>query len=135
MKDQAIMDGFGTPTELRPYMVDQGDWDEEGCAVLVFALRRGEAKSLGHAAIRGFDSYAEYTHIRARLMLNRPWLFKDADKEKLAANVAHVIDNPASCVVCTHWGLELNKAGKCTDCLRRAKVMVDAVAYKGAASK
>ena len=99
--------------ELKPYMgYSIGLGASEG-AILIFAFTAKEAKKIGYRASILTDEYIDFA---VRLMRNSPYLFKDADQEKLKSGMPHVIDNPTSCRHCESWGSEIGDDGLCQDC-------------------
>lgn len=103
-----------TNTKLKPYMIFSRTAGPMEGAFLAFAHTEREARKIaGQCFLEIVDSYID---IGARLMRNKPWLFDDANAEKLANNVPHLIDNPASCHSCFMWGASEIIGGLCADC-------------------
>lgn len=100
--------------KLRAYMVHGGE-PIEG-SVLVFAHTVQQAKVLGYPDISGWGLVDEFIQVRARWLRNSPWVFDEANKDKLAANTPHVIACPTTCKDCGLWGLQLNDDEYCEDC-------------------
>lgn len=100
---------------LKTYMGYAKESEEGSC--LIFASSAKEAKKLGWTVIRGWFSRAEYFDMRVSLIRNEDHLFKEADPEKLAAGIPHVIEEPSGCDRCERWGVgEIGPDGLCPDC-------------------
>ena len=97
------------PVGLVPYMATS-EADYEGCAVLVFANTRREARSLGHAALCDFCD-CEWTDLRVRRLKAEPHIMKQA-----VSTEPHVVDDPETCPSCERWGGRLLENGRCTNC-------------------
>jgi hypothetical protein len=100
---------------LKPYIVySRSNGSEEGAA-LVFAHRASIARYIGYGPFNDFiDGYIDCA---ARLIRNAPWLFEEADKDKLSKNEAHVIINPKTCCECGFWGQSpIGDDGLCEEC-------------------
>jgi len=103
---------------LKTYMgFDCVGGSQEG-AVLIFAHDRREAKKLAHQTMRCWYEATEFIHTRVRLLKDKPWLYVEADKEKLARDEPHAIDalRSSTCKRCELWGLQLDEGGICTEC-------------------
>jgi hypothetical protein len=87
---------------LNAYMgYDRKAGEGEG-ACLIFAHTAKAAKKVGHAQIADwFDTPWIDMGVRK---LDKPHLFAEANPEKLAAEVPHVIESPKVCPVCEKWG-------------------------------
>ena len=99
---------------LKPYMAYSREMGAQECAILIFAPTAKEAKKLGWLA-RDFLT-DEFTDLAVKFLKDEPWIFKDANQEKLHLRTPHVIENPSCCKSCEHWGLKLNENGLCEDC-------------------
>lgn len=89
---------------LNAYMIySRAAGPEEGAA-LVFAHTVREARKIGYPGIGNDLTGDEYIDLAADLIRNSPYLFQEADPDKLARDVPHVIDNPRSCDRCERWG-------------------------------
>lgn len=103
---------------LKIYMgYSHGAGSAEG-AGLIFAHNSREAKKLAYGILTSWygiemDSWID---TRTNLIRNSDFLYKEADQEKLANGIAHVIESPKICNRCEHWGYELDESGICTDC-------------------
>jgi hypothetical protein len=98
---------------LKPYMAySRAGGSHEG-AFLVFAHNIKEAKRVGWPALHELIC-EDYIDMAIRL-LKGDHLYLDANKEKLAADIAHVIDSPTSCKRCETWGEPLDSEGVCQD--------------------
>jgi hypothetical protein len=98
---------------LKPYMgYSRWDGPVEG-AILIFAHSVREAKKIG---CRDGNITDEYVDFAVNLIRYSPWLFKDANQEKLQSDTAHVIDSPTGCKRCELWGNEIGEDGLCEDC-------------------
>ncbi len=88
-----------------------------GCAegaVLVFAHTAKEARNLTFKNGLVVDDWTD-TAVR-KLRDNLLFLFDSADKEKLARDEPHVIDDPPTCRICSMWGQPINEDGLCPEC-------------------
>lgn len=90
----------------------------EAGACLIFAHNTKEAHKLAYKQLGSwFDSNGPDDWIDiATKVLAKEFLFKEADQEKLAVSIAHVIDCPETCHSCELWGKELDEKGFCEDC-------------------
>lgn len=88
---------------------------QEGAA-LVFAHSVKEAKRIAWPVIHSWGLTDEYIDLAVRWLNGDDYLFEDADQEKLANGVAHVIESPTACRHCERWGRELNHDGVCEQC-------------------
>ena len=102
---------------LNAYMVySRGAGSEEG-AILVFAHSVQEARKYGWNSL-GRDLTDDYLDIAATRLRHAPWLFEEADKDKLEKGIPHVIDSPRSCKRCELWGEEpISADGLCESCI------------------
>lgn len=89
---------------LMPYMLYSREMGSEVCACLAFAHSIQEARQVGWRYGCKYDIAEEFTDLSARSLKNRPWLFNEADKQKLANDEAHLVFAPASCRWCLTWG-------------------------------
>lgn len=98
---------------LNAYMgFDRKAGEGEG-ACLIFAHTAKEAKKVGHAQVADwFDTPWIDMGVRK---LDKTHLFAEADAEKLAAGVPHVIECPKTCPTCKTWGGE-PKGNGCDYC-------------------
>lgn len=85
-------------------------------ALLVFAHDLKEAKRLAYPAVQDWNRDMDYIDLYVTWLRNRPWLFKDADPAKLAADIGHVNEEPTGCSSCELWGAELDANGECPEC-------------------
>lgn len=99
---------------LKPYIAHSSDYGPHESAFLIFAHSVKEAKRIGWPELRSIIC-DEYTDMAVRL-LKGDHLYLDANKEKLDADIAHVIDSPTSCKWCDQWGGLLDAEGVCQDC-------------------
>ncbi|KKM17966.1 hypothetical protein LCGC14_1670470 [marine sediment metagenome] len=104
---------------MRAYMYYSRSGGSEEGAILVFANTAREAGregwGTGHLMI-----VDEYIDGAVRWLRDKDWLFEEADKDKLAAGIAHVIDDPRSCSACYYWGLSpIGERGYCEECVAR----------------
>jgi len=90
---------------LRAYMGYAGDPAEGAC--LIFAHTAKEAKPL---AFQCCDAWfgSDYFAVRVRWLKGESemHLFSEADPEKLAAGIAHAIDDVPVCPQCETWGFK-----------------------------
>ena len=93
----------------------QGGPGEGAC--LIFAHNTREALQLCRPIIRSWFN-SDFIDVRTRLLIPQErYLFdNEAKKEKLAADIAHVIESPTTCHQCERWGLELDENHVCEDC-------------------
>jgi hypothetical protein len=99
---------------LKPYMGWAGD-SAEG-AVLVFATTAREAKPIAFDLVRGWATDAEFVDVRVRrLRTHAAYLLTIADPAKLAAGLAHGLDDIPSCPGCELWGAPIVD-GRCENC-------------------
>lgn len=90
---------------LKAYMgYDVQCGSEEG-ACLIFAHNAREALQLCRPILRSWFS-SDFTDVRTRLLVSQEqYLFDtEANQEKLAADIAHVIESPTTCFCCERWG-------------------------------
>ena len=109
---------IASPEILNTYMVFSGSLGSEEGAFLVFAHTAREARKVGwyHAADLLTD---EYIDLAARRLRDKPWLYNEANQEKLLQGRAHVIEDPTSCRDCLYWGLSpIGDDKLCEDCRR-----------------
>jgi len=85
-------------------------------AVLIFAHTAKEAKSVADAPLSCLGIAEDWIDIGIRWIRTSDYLYEQADKDKLKAGVAHVIENPESCKGCEMWGGEFNDNGTCSIC-------------------
>jgi hypothetical protein len=106
---------------LNAYMVCSRDGTAIEGAALVFANSVQQARAIGwrHVGNDFTDSYLDFAAYRLR---KEAWLFDEANSEKLANNVPHVIDNPKTCEHCECWGQSpIGADGLCDDCREENK--------------
>ena len=87
-------------------------------AILIFAHTAREAKKVAwndHSFIQDICD-GDYINLRVTLMKDCDYIFKEANQDKLKANIPHVIESPTVCKDCELWGEELNEAGYCQGC-------------------
>ena len=90
---------------LKPYIgVDREGGTEEG-ACLIFAHNTKEAKKIAYPILHGWFEETEWINIGIRLLKGEHY-YQEADPAKLAAGIAHVIDDPRTCLGCERWGAE-----------------------------
>jgi len=107
--------GRAIDDSLKPYMAHSRIGGAGEGAVLVFAHNTREAKRVGWCSILIDLCDGEYIDMAVKLM-REPQLYENADQDKLARGIAHVIDSPKSCMDCELWGEHLNEAGVCESC-------------------
>jgi len=100
---------------LKTYMAYSREGGPQEGAFLVFAHNSQEAKRISWDEVRDLIC-DEYIDVAIKL-LKEPALYKDADQEKLAKDIPHVVDNPTSCSHCDTWGSELSEEGLCESCI------------------
>ena len=99
---------------MRAYMgFSRSGGSHEG-AVLIFANTAREAKKVAWGGTLSDICNDEFTDIGIRWLKKEG--FAEADKEKLAAGIPHVIDNPTCCEGCELWGVDILDDGYCLDC-------------------
>lgn len=94
-------------------------------ACLIFAHSAREARVVGwqEAANMFTDEYIDFVVRRIR----GEWFYKEADQDKLANDMPHVVIDVRSCNRCEQWGQsEISEDGLCEECkweaeLERAK--------------
>jgi hypothetical protein len=100
---------------LKPYMVYSRLVGPEEGAALVFAHSARQARNIGYGPCSDFID--EYIDCESSWLKNRPWLFEEANKDKLAKDEPHVIVSPKCCSSCEHWGQSaIGEDGICEDC-------------------
>ena len=87
---------------LKPYMAFSRDGGPVKGAFLVFAHNIKEAKRVAWPEAH-YMIVDDYIDLGIKL-LKGDHLYKDANQEKLAADIPHVNDSPTSCVRCEMWG-------------------------------
>lgn len=104
-------------SELKTYMgYDETAGSAEG-AVLIFAHSTREARKIGFPHIRSwFDT--EWIDMRARRLTDHvDHLIGEADTDKFAAGIPHVVDDPKVCPTCQLWGGgSIDENGRCDLC-------------------
>jgi hypothetical protein len=100
---------------LKPYMVYSRLVGPEEGAALVFADSARQARNIGYGPCSDFiDGYIDCA---SNWLKNVPWLFEEANKDKLAKDEPHVIVSPKCCSSCEHWGQSpIGEDGICEDC-------------------
>lgn len=88
---------------MKMYMVCAGQDSEEG-ALLVFAHTAREARKLAWQKSHWLSDWCDYIDVRATLIKTANWLWAEADKEKLAQDIPHIVDEPLCCEDCWRWG-------------------------------
>lgn len=83
-------------------------------AVLAFAHTVQEARKISWRVVDLITD--EWIDVAARRLDHEPWLFDQANKEKLAAEIPHVIESPTACKCCETWGHDLDERGLCEAC-------------------
>lgn len=108
-----------TARPLHAWMGFAGD-PAEG-AVLVFAPDWREAKRLAYVGLLGLFA-VDYLDVRCRrLREHGDYLRSLGDAARLAAGVAHVIDDPAGCPGCNTWGIPPTEDGlHCQHCAQES---------------
>jgi len=99
---------------LKPYMAFSRDAGAHEGAFLVFAHSVQEAKRVAWPQVKYCLTY-DYVDLAVRLLRDEDYLYGEANPEKLAASVPHVITTPPCCAVCEMWGEKLTE-GICEDC-------------------
>lgn len=100
---------------MKAYMIYSRELGVCEGASLVFAHTAKEAKQEGYGnALSYFTN--DYTDIAVTLIKDGEHLFEQANPEKLANDMPHVIFAPTSCKACNLWGYKLNEQGYCEDC-------------------
>ena len=107
---------------LKAYMGYSRYGGSEDGTVLIFAHNQKEARKEGWACsiLRREICSDEYIDLAVRRVKGKH-LFLEADQQKLAADTAHVIDNPICCKRCEEWGKPLDAEGLCETCIEEAK--------------
>jgi hypothetical protein len=101
---------------LKAYMVYSLFLGPQEGAGLVFAHTVREARKIGWQII-GRDFTDQYIDFAATWLRNEPWLFDEADPDKLANGVAHAVFIPNGCNQCGRWGhSRINEFGLCGEC-------------------
>lgn len=104
---------LGLIHRLNTYMAYSRGAGARESAILVFAHNRREAKAIAwYPASEFVEEYIDLAINR----LHEPQLYENANAEKLAQGIPHVIDSPRSCKDCEMWGYHLNDDGICEDC-------------------
>lgn len=92
-------------------------------AILAFAHDSAEAKKVSWPELHSLDDVSEYIHMRVNLLKSKTTadhLWAAGDQVKLAAGIAHAIDNPPGCEECCQWGSEneneIQANGNCRSC-------------------
>ena len=101
---------------MKPYMAYSREGGSREGACLVFAHTVKEAKKEAWADVHLYFT-DEYTDMAITLIKDAEYLFEQADPEKLATDVPHVIFAPLSCSACELWGNKLNDEGLCENCV------------------
>ena len=91
-----------------------GAGSSEGAA-LIFAHKAREAKEIGWKETSGIFT-EEYIDFAVRIIRGHEWLYKEADQEKLANDIPHVVIDVHSCSKCEMWGDEILENGLCESC-------------------
>jgi hypothetical protein len=89
-------------------------------ACLVFAHNTKEARKLTYPVLRSWFDYNgsdDWIDTATTVLKDSEFLFKEANQEKLAASIAHVIESPKTCIVCEMWGNEIDEQGRCDGCI------------------
>jgi hypothetical protein len=101
---------------LKMYMGYDVTLGNREAACLIFAHDTKEAKKIGFAVVNSwFDT--DWIDMRVKQLRMEEHLYKEANPEKLAAGIAHVIESPRICQKCEMWGEEINENGVCESCL------------------
>ena len=101
---------------LKAYSVHSLFSGPQEVAMLVFAHTVQEAQVVGWREGAN-DLTDRFIDLAASLMGKHPWLFEEANQEKLAADVPHLIWNIKSCSVCECWGQSrIGEDGLCDRC-------------------
>jgi len=111
---------------MKPYMIySRAAGPGEGAA-LVFASNSQEARTVGFRGI-GYDLVGGvFVDLASWLLRDKPWLFEEADKEKLFREIPHIVESPTSCKKCEQWGQSpIGADGLCDGC-REGKESNDA---------
>ena len=102
---------------LRPYMLYSRQGGSEEQAALAFAHSAREARALAWSGGCSWDITSEYTDLAARLLPDVPWIYGEAEPEKFAQGVPHIIDSPTTCLRCERWGQgKIGADGLCGYC-------------------
>jgi hypothetical protein len=101
--------------KLKIYMGYYGNHPEDG-ACLVFAKNVREARNLSFSILDSWFGVECYIDVKAVLLKNEDYLYKEADQEKLNNEIAHVVESPESCSSCELWGRSELVDGKCEYC-------------------
>lgn len=100
---------------MKAYIVGCRNSFDEG-ALLAFAHTAKEALKIGRATIVGWFG-CDYIDVTAYLIKRADRLFeREADKEKLARDEAHLIESPMVCNGCEQWSNDIGEDGYCEDC-------------------
>lgn len=107
---------------LKPYMGYDGLAGSIEGACLIFAHSVREARRHAWKCIQDwFD--ADFINVRARLIKDGQHLFTEADQEKLAAGIPHIIEAPKSCNRCGMWGEVRGDNTLCDGCIETADLL------------
>lgn len=102
---------------LKPYMAYSRSAGAIEGAVLIFAhtLREAKKYAWNNSLLREFCD--DWIDLGAYLIRDKPWLYDDANQEKLSAGIPHVVDDPRGCEVCETWGgSPIGRDGVCEEC-------------------
>lgn len=102
-------------TKLKAYMGFSRSGGSAEAACLVFAPDRKTAKRATHRVLEGWSTDHEYIDTAVREMRGKPYLFAEADPDKLERGEVHVIESPKTCPSCGQWGHVIS-AGQCEGC-------------------
>ena len=97
--------------KLKPYMGHDGD--ANSWAILIFASTAKEAKKVFFFNNPSAENH--YLDLRVKWQKDRPHLLEQADPDKLAAGISHIVDSPICCKTCEQWGPPLTD-NICDDC-------------------
>ena len=102
-----VLDGWDSSKRevfMKPYMgFSRCSGSREG-ACLVFAHSYIEARKYAHKILTSWSGDDNWFDTAVLLIRNSDHLFAEANQEKLAAGVPHVIECPKSCAHCETWG-------------------------------
>ncbi len=99
---------------LNAYMGHLACTDPDDGACLIFAHTAREARKLAWPILESWWMAECWIDVRIRRLRDMPWLYRDADAVKLAADEPHAIECPTVCPRCQLWGLD-DPETCCTD--------------------
>ncbi len=100
---------------MKPYMVYSREGGSCESASLAFAHTVREAKRIAWPVVSG-TIVEDYPDLAVTLLKDADFHFSQADKEKIKADIPHVIFAPVSCPRCNMWGYKILEDGICENC-------------------